>query len=104
MFCALIYYELREIGQDATKKETTFKVCKVEKDDESDPNDLDEVEENFVRILKKGIGKYKGKLPFKYFNCGKICHYASKCPIKVEIEKPKDHKGNFFKKIYYVEK
>jgi hypothetical protein len=33
-----------------------------------------------VRRLKKGSGKYKGKFPFKCFNCGKIDHFASKCP------------------------
>ena len=32
-----------------------------------------------MRNLNKGIGKYKGKLPFKCFNCGKIVHFSSKC-------------------------
>jgi hypothetical protein len=35
-----------------------------------------------VRRLKKGSGKYQGKFPFKYFNYGKIGHFASKCPHK----------------------
>jgi hypothetical protein len=34
-------------------------------------SDLDDIEEKFVRRLKKGSGKYQGKLPFKCFNCGK---------------------------------
>jgi hypothetical protein len=39
-----------------------------------------------VRRLKKGSGKYQGKLPFKFFNCGRIGHFSSKCP-----HKKKDH-------------
>lgn len=96
--------EMRVFGQDATNKETTFKVCKVEKDDGSDLDDLDEVEENFARRLKKDTRKYRGKLPFKCFNCGKIGHCVSKFPIKVTNDKQKDHKGKFVKKSYYVEK
>jgi hypothetical protein len=34
---------------------------------------------NFIRKLKKGSGKYKGKLPFKCFNCGKIGNSSNKC-------------------------
>jgi hypothetical protein len=33
-----------------------------------------------VRRLKKGTGKYKGKIPLKFFNCGKIGHFSSECP------------------------
>jgi hypothetical protein len=35
-----------------------------------------------VRRIKKGSNKYQGKFPFKFFNCGEIGHYASKCPHK----------------------
>jgi hypothetical protein len=35
-----------------------------------------------VRRLKKGSRKYQGKLLFKFFNCGKIGHFACKCPHK----------------------
>jgi hypothetical protein len=38
----------------------------------------DEEEANFIRKIKKGFGKYKRKLPFKCFNCGKIEHFANK--------------------------
>ena len=40
---------------------------------------LDDDEANFVRKLKRGQGKYKGKLPFKCFKCGRVGHFVSKC-------------------------
>jgi hypothetical protein len=44
------------------KSTTTEASFKVEKNTNSD---IDEIEANFVRRLKKGLGKYKGKLPLK---------------------------------------
>jgi hypothetical protein len=46
-----------------------------------DQSDISYVEEaNFIKKLHKGFGKYKGSLPFKCFNCGRIRHFANKCP------------------------
>jgi len=36
--------------------------------------------------LKRWIGKYKGMIPFKYFNCGKISHFFAKCPYAKSLE------------------
>jgi hypothetical protein len=72
----LIAYEMRIGKEKSTTREDSFK---VDKNEESEP---DEIEAKFVRRLKKGSGKYQGKVPFKCFNYGKIGHFASKCPHK----------------------
>jgi hypothetical protein len=69
-------YGMRITKGKSTTREASFK---VEKNIDSD---IDEIEANFVRRLKKGSGKYKGKIPFKCFNYGKIVHFANKCPHK----------------------
>jgi hypothetical protein len=58
----------------SSTRETSFKA------DKNTNSELDDIEAKFVRRLKKGSGKYQGKLSFKFFNCGKIGHFASKCP------------------------
>jgi hypothetical protein len=59
--------------------------------------------ENFVRKLKRGTEKYKGMLPSKCFNCGKIGNFTNKFPYykktnSDEKEDPKEvnkyQKGN----------
>jgi hypothetical protein len=72
----LTAYEMRIVKDKPTSREASFK---NDKNEDSEP---DEIEAKFVRILKKGSGKYQGKLPFKCFNCGRIGHFSSKCPHK----------------------
>ena len=40
------------------------------------------------------MGIYKGKLPFKCFNCGRITHSAKKCPFE-------ENKGSYKKRSLY---
>ena len=82
LYGILIAYEMR-IGQDnSQKKEAAFKASKVVKKSKTkiQSEDSDDEEALLVKNLKRGVGKYKGKLPLKCFNCREIGHFASKCP------------------------
>jgi hypothetical protein len=88
-------YEMRIVKDKPTSIAPSFK---ADKDEDSKP---DEIEAKFVRRLKKGSGKYKGKLPFKCFNYDNIGHFENKCPHKItdqtyDDEEKHKHK-NFFK-------
>lgn len=64
-----------------SRKEVAFKASKEKKQKQKPYDDeLAEDKENFVEKLEKGSGKYKGKLPLRNFNYGKIGNYAKKCP------------------------
>jgi hypothetical protein len=90
----LTTYEMRITKGNSTKREAYFKV------DKNTDSDIDEIEANFVRRLKKGSGIYKGKLPLKCFNCGKIGHFKSKCPPKIKDKTYDNEEKHKHKKLY----
>jgi hypothetical protein len=78
-------YEMRTGNNKLAKDEITFKESKENKKHEhmshEGQSDISDVEEaKFIKKLQKGSGKYKGKLPFKCFNYGRIEHFTNKCP------------------------
>ncbi|XXG85802.1 hypothetical protein AAC387_Pa11g0820 [Persea americana] len=82
---SLTAYEMQIGKTSSSDKEMAFKVQKKAKEvaNHDDDSDDDELEAQFVRNLKKGSnGKYKGKLPFKCFNCAGVGHFVAKCPLK----------------------
>ena len=103
LYGILIAYELRLGIDNNSKGEATFKVTKKIKKEkqktQTDHNEESDVEEaNFIKKLQKGSGKYKGKLPFKCFNCGKIGHFQAKCPYPKEEPKDEDDRNKKYKK------
>ena len=76
--------------------EEAFKAdeCKGEKEDTCSCSN--EEEAKFFIILDRGTSKYKGKIPFKCFNCGRVGHYAYKFPHKkMENQSRGKEKTNF---------
>jgi 6-phosphogluconolactonase/glucosamine-6-phosphate isomerase/deaminase len=83
----LTTYEMRTSNENPSNKEATFKEAnkdkkKVETETSSHEDSEEDMEEvNIVKNLKRGTGKYKGKLPLKLFDCGRIGHFASNFPF-----------------------
>lgn len=70
-------YEMRTTKGKSTSREVAFKAYwKTTNDQECSIFGSDEEDAKFARRLKKGTGKYNGKLCLKLFNCGRVYHYA----------------------------
>ena len=74
-------YEMRTRQNESSKKEVASKsVSKIQYED------LDDEEALFIKKLERGTGKYKGKLPLKCFNYGRIGNFSSKCTDTKQYE------------------
>jgi hypothetical protein len=103
LYVILIAYELILGHENLPQGEATFKVLNKTKIQNQKPKSIhdeefDVEEANFIRKLHKGERKYKGKLPFKCFNYGKVVHFASKCPYPKEDPEDEENKTTQYKK------
>ena len=80
----LTAFEMRKRGPSDMREETLKATYKGKyKEASKDTSYIsDEEEEKFVRKLQVGTGRFRGKIPFKCFACGRVGHYASKFPYK----------------------
>jgi len=102
----LTAFEMRK-GGPSDRREATFKASGKGDYNESGHMSEGEEESNFVKNLQRGFGRFRGKLTFKCFACGRVSHYAAKCPHKDKLEKGKEpvkwnRKQNVSKKRYYT--
>ena len=104
----LTAYEMRTKQEDPSGKEAAFKASNQKRTSKPRPkseysnNDESDKEEevNFVRNLKRGTGKYKGKLPLKCFECGRIGHFPFKCPYAKNPNS--DDENNYKKNNFFI--
>lgn len=91
---------MRTNSKFSSKREATFKASKKGKNkeyvsSESYDEESDSKETHFMRKLKKGSSKYKGKLSFKCFSCGMVEHFATKCPYAKSEDSNYEKKPKF---------
>jgi len=102
----LTAFEMRK-GGPSDMREAVIKASGREELNESGHISEEEEEANFVKNLQRGSGRFRGKLPFKCFACGRVGHYAIEFPHKDKLDKGKEsgkwnRKLSVSKKSYYT--
>eukprot|EP00253_Pinus_taeda_P006769 PITA_06769 len=82
----LTAFKMRKEGP-SDMREATFKASGKGEYNESRLTSEREEESNFVKNLQRGSRRFRDKLPFKCFTCGRVGHYVAKCPHKYKLDK-----------------
>ena len=80
----LTAYEMRR-GGPSEVKEAVFRTSTKGKEVQKTEGSGYISEEDEIKFLKKlqlATGRFRGKLPLTFFDCGRVGHYAAKCPYK----------------------
>eukprot|EP00253_Pinus_taeda_P003399 PITA_03399 len=96
----LTTFKMRK-GDPSDMREATFKASGREELNESGLILEGEEESNFVKNLQWDSRRFKGKLPFKCFACGRVSYYAAKCTHKDKLDK--DEHGNDYRLLMAFE-
>ena len=103
---------IKDTGEIKPKKKKK-KIKYASSDNNTDEEDVEQLEALLARRFHKGKGKFKGKLPIICFNCNEIGHIVARCPQKKNYKEgnkyknrreddSRDHKDKG-KKCYIVE-
>jgi len=82
-------------------REDAFKASAKGKEELNESGHISEEEDevNFVKKLQRGSRRFRGKLPFKCFACGRVSHYANKCPHKDKYDKGRNLQNGIENKV-----
>eukprot|EP00253_Pinus_taeda_P001678 PITA_01678 len=97
----LTSYEMRK-GGPSDRREVPFMASGKGYNYEPGHMSKEEEESNFVKNLQRGAGRFRGKLPFKFFACGRASHYDAKCPYKLDKGNEPVRWNKISKKSYYT--
>jgi len=92
LYGILTAFEMRK-GGPLDMREAAFKASTKGKEEHNESGHISEEEDevNFVKKLQWGSRRFRGKLPFKFFACGRVGHCVAKCPHKHKYEKGKEY-------------
>eukprot|EP00253_Pinus_taeda_P023177 PITA_23177 len=94
----LTAFEMRKRGP-SDMREVAFKASGKEELNQSGHISEGEEEANFFKNLQWGSRRFRGKLPFKCFSCGRVGHYAAKCPHKDKLDKDALDEDDLYEEI-----